>query len=170
MIDKNNLVDEFRQRVFDESYTRIYKCLSLIDEKQLWDSPNSNIPSIGNLILHICGNTRQWILSGMLALPDSRNREDEFKTHDSTSKIDLIGFMENLRIELDIEFPNLRNEILSKKVVIQGFKVSGYSAIIHVIEHFSYHTGQITLLTKLHSNQETNYYSDSNLNENNQQN
>ncbi|MBL1280244.1 MAG: DUF1572 family protein [Fluviicola sp.] len=164
MIDKNDILDEFNLRLFDESYQRIYKCLTLINEEQLWDSPNEKIPSIGNLILHLCGNARQWVLSGLRDLPDNRNRDDEFLPHRELKKENLILLMENLKGELLKQMPLLSGQVFQEKKIIQGFEVTGYSAISHVIEHFSYHTGQITLLAKLYSEKETDYYSESNLN------
>jgi uncharacterized damage-inducible protein DinB len=155
---KNALTNEFKTRVFNESYSRIFKCFSLINDKQLWESPNDKIPCIGNLILHLCGNARQWILSGIGGMPDNRNRPEEFIVHKNIRKADLIFLLENLKVNMisTLKLMN-ENEIYEKKI-IQGFETSNFSAIIHVIEHFSYHTGQITSLTKLMTEQETGYY------------
>lgn len=167
MVSKNTLVEEFERRVFEESYVRIYKCLSLIDESQLWNSPQGNIASIGSLVLHLSGNARQWILSGLGDQPDNRNREDEFLIHRNIRKADFIFLLENLKVQLKHCLQELPPERLNKLHEIQGFKVSGFSVIVHVIEHFSYHTGQITTLTKLHTNADTGYYSDFDLNAHN---
>ncbi|HIP32003.1 MAG TPA: DUF1572 domain-containing protein [Crocinitomicaceae bacterium] len=167
MIRKEEVVKEFELRIFEESYKRIYKCLSMIDENQLWDSPNGNIPSIGCLILHLCGNARQWVLSGLCDMPDNRNREDEFVIHRNIRKSDFVFLLENLKMQLKDNLKDMPESQLVKHTKIQDFDVSGYSAITHVIEHFSYHTGQITFLAKLYSNQETNYYSGLDLGSNN---
>lgn len=168
MLSKKDLLNEFETRVFNESYKRIYKCLSLIDEKQLWDSPNGSIPSVGCLILHLCGNARQWILSGLCGMPDNRNRADEFVIHRNIRKSDFVFLMENLKMQLKENLEIVPKDVFSRETVIQGFNVTGFSAVTHVIEHFSYHTGQITLLAKLYSNQETNYYSGLDLDAKNQ--
>ena len=167
MIRKEEVVKKFELRIFEESYKRIYKCLSMIDENQLWDSPNGNIPSIGCLILHLCGNARQWVLSGLCDMPDNRNREDEFVIHRNIRKSDFVFLLENLKMQLKDNLKDMPESQLVKHTKIQDFDVSGYSAITHVIEHFSYHTGQITFLAKLYSNQETNYYSGLDLGSNN---
>lgn len=167
MNTKNLLIQSFNLRVFEESYDRIYKCLTILDDKQIWDSPNGNVPAIGCLILHLSGNARQWILSGLCGLEDNRVRDDEFLIHRNIRKTELIFLLENLRTQLRASLLEIDPEILEQEFLIQGFKVTGFSAIIHVLEHFSYHTGQITTLTKLYSNQDTGYYSGLNLNENN---
>ena len=100
MISKKHIVDEFQVRVFNESYVRIYKCLSLLNEEQLWELPHSSIPSIGSLILHLSGNARQWILSGLGKEPDNRSRDEEFQEHRNIRKADFIFLLENLKTQL----------------------------------------------------------------------
>ncbi|MFN5417584.1 MAG: DinB family protein [Flavobacteriia bacterium] len=165
MNTKKALVEEFENRVFKESYGRIFKCLTLIEEKQLWESPQKNIPAIGNLILHLCGNARQWILSGIGGEQDNRNRDQEFEIQTKIRKSELIFLLENLRMNLhEVLIEMSENELFISKR-IQGFNTSNFSAMIHVIEHFSYHTGQITTLTKWLTNKETGYYSKFDLNQ-----
>lgn len=164
MISKKQLINEFYTRVFEESYPRIYKCLSLLDEKQLWESPSSNITSVGSLILHLSGNARQWILSGLGGESDNRKRDEEFQVHLNIRKSDFIFLLENLKIQLKNCLEELSEESFIKRCNIQGFNVSGFSVVVHVIEHFSYHTGQITTLTKIHTNKDTGYYSGLDLN------
>lgn len=162
---ENQLISEFKLRVFDESYSRIYKCLSMIEEKDMWRSPQGNIPSIGCLILHLCGNARQWILSGLGGAPDIRQRDDEFIIHPDIRKSELLFLLENLRAQTNDYLNKIDPSVLEENFTIQGFNVTGFSAMTHVIEHFSYHTGQITLLTKLITAQETGYYLNLDLNQ-----
>lgn len=164
---KKHLVHEFEFRVFDEAYARIYKCLTMLNEEQLWSSPNSTIPSAGCQMLHICGNARQWILSGLGGLPDNRDRDQEFMVQDNIRKSDFIFLLENLKSQLNRCFDELDEKDFENIYSIQGFKVTGFSSIAHVMEHFSYHTGQITLLTKIHTGKETGFYSEIDLNQHN---
>ena len=164
LIMKKTIVNEFHFRVFDESYERIYKCLSMLDEKDIWKSPQGNIPCVGCLILHLCGNARQWVLSGLGDIEDNRNRDDEFIIHQNIRKAELIFLMENMKAQLRECLIDMDELLLNQRIQIQGFNVTGFSALVHVIEHFSYHTGQITTLTKLITNVDTGYYQDFNLN------
>lgn len=164
---KKHLVNEFEFRVFEESYARIYKCLTMLNEKQLWSSPNSTIPPAGCQIMHLCGNARQWILSGLGELPDNRDRDQEFIVQENIRKSDFIFLLENLKSQLNRYFQELTENDLEEIYSIQGFKVTGFSAIAHVMEHFSYHTGQITLLTKIQTGKETGFYSEIDLNQHN---
>lgn len=164
---KQHVLREFEIRVFEENYARLYKCLSMLDEEHIWKSPDPNVPSIGCLILHLCGNARQWILSGLGNLPDNRERDQEFVAHENIRKSDFIFLLVNLKIQLQECLNDLDDKELTSIHSIQGFHVTGFSAIIHVLEHFSYHTGQITTLTKMFTGSETQYYGHLDLNKHN---
>jgi uncharacterized damage-inducible protein DinB len=137
----------------------------MIEERDLWRTPVQNIPPIGNLILHLCGNARQWILSGLGDKLDNRDRDQEFVIQTNIKKSELIFLLQNLRVNLRQTIVDIDPKVLEKKHSIQGFEVTGFSILIHVIEHFSYHTGQITTLTKWLTNKETDYYGDIDLNQ-----
>jgi len=47
---------------------------------------------------------------------------------------------------------------LNESYKVQVYNENGINILIHVIEHFSYHTGQIALLTKLISDKALNFY------------
>jgi uncharacterized damage-inducible protein DinB len=137
----------------------------MIEERDLWRSPVSTIPPIGNLILHLCGNARQWILSGLGDKLDNRDRDQEFVIQSNIKKSELIFLLQNLRVNLRQTILDIDPKVLDKNHSIQGFEVTGFSMLIHVIEHFSYHTGQITTLTKWLTNKETDFYGDIDLNQ-----
>lgn len=149
---------EFKTRIFKESIPRIIKCLNLIDSEQLWKTPNDQITSIGCSIQHVVGNARQWVLSGVLGEKESRIRSKEFVQNKELNQSDLIRVLDKLEKDLSLGLEKITEERIKRKVEIQGFSVTGFSALIHVIEHFSYHTGQITLLAKMYSGENTDYY------------
>jgi uncharacterized damage-inducible protein DinB len=161
---ENQLVNEFKKRVFEESYLRIFKCLESLDDRQIWFAPNENIPSIGNLILHLTGNMRQWVLTGLGNLPDNRDRNSEFVPHQDIRKCDLVFLMENVRVNIREVLLELPNDFEERQVIVQGFHETGFTVLTHVMEHFSYHTGQITTLTKLQQNMDIGYYQGFDLN------
>lgn len=154
---------EFFRRVCEESISRIKKCLSMIDDSQLWYRHNDHVNSIGNLILHLEGNARQWIISGLGQKPDDRKRSEEFLPDRNLSKHQLIMLLEQLETDIKPIINLLTEESLIKVKKVQVFEETGLSVLIHVIEHFSYHTGQITLITKQLTGQQTFYYGHLNL-------
>jgi uncharacterized damage-inducible protein DinB len=158
------LVDEFERRVFSECYSRIYKCLNLLSAEEIWRQPAANIPPAGCLILHLCGNARQWIVAGIGGKDDVRDRPNEFIPHPSVRKSDLVFVLENLKVQVREALSKMKSSDLEKPITIQGINETYFSVIIHVLEHFSYHTGQITTLTKLFTGKQTQYYDELHLN------
>lgn len=154
-------------RINEESIPRILKCLSMLNIDEVWRKPNENTNSIGNLILHLEGNAIQWILSTFTDHTDQRNRDYEFETTEKLSIEILTERLNNLKNKLEVCFNNLDENRLISTYTVQCFNETGVSILIHVIEHFSYHTGQITLLTKLLTNKATNFYEDLDLNQTN---
>ena len=57
---------------------RVEKCLGQLTPEQIWWRGQDNSNAIGNLVLHLCGNVRQWIVAGVGGAPDTRNRDAEF--------------------------------------------------------------------------------------------
>lgn len=159
------IIKEFRKRVFDESYPRIYKCLGMLSHEELWYSVNKQTPPIGSLIIHLCGNARQWIVAGIGKKEDIRDRASEFIPHPSIRRTDLIFVLENLKLQMNDALKKVDDKNLQQPITIQGIDETYLSVMIHVLEHFSYHTGQITTITKILTRKQTNYYDESKLND-----
>ena len=156
----DELKNEFVRRVFDESYPRVIKCLDLLNEKEIWIKPNKNTNSVGNLVLHLIGNAHQWIVSGLGKKPDIRIRQQEFIPNQKFTGKGLKQKLSLLKTQIIPIVENLNKGNLKKTYNIQVFKEKGSQVIIHVIEHFSYHTGQIALLTKLIADKDLNFYTE----------
>lgn len=157
---KDELIRETRRRLIEESVPRIKKCLAQCTEAEIWFRPNAATVSIGNLVLHLCGNVRQWILSGLGGNPDSRTRPAEFAASGPLPSSDLETMLDDLMQEVEAVLVTLNPEDLVKTYSVQGFEESGMSILVHVVEHFSYHTGQITWAVKSRKNVDMGYYPD----------
>lgn len=154
------LKNEFERRVYEEGYERIVKCLSYLSEEEVWHRPNENTVSIGNLILHLSGNVRQWICAGLGEQEDIRERDLEFSTEGGVSKVALCEKIKQTIIDAQAVIEKTTIENLAKKYSVQVYEETGLSIVTHVIEHFSYHIGQITYAVKSHKNIDTKYYSE----------
>ena len=147
-----------------ENTPRIEKCLAQISEEEVQQKPNSSTNSIANLILHLCGNITQYINSSLANQPDNRHRDLEFSSSNNLSKKELLTKMEDTVASAISVLENISESELLRKRSVQGFELSGIGIIIHVVEHFSYHTGQIATQTKLLANSDLGFYSDIDLN------
>ncbi len=148
----------------EENLPRIKKCLGQISEEDLWKKPNENTNSIGNLLLHLCGNITQYIISGLGGEADNRVRDLEFTTKGGFTKQQLFEKITGVVSKANSLIKNVSEEKLIAQIKVQGFDMTGLDIIIHVVEHFSYHTGQIALLTKLFVNKDLGFYSGIDLN------
>lgn len=143
---------------------RIHKCLSEISEEDLWKRPNEHSNSIGNLIVHLCGNITQYIHSGLGGEPDIRERDLEFNRTGGLSKAQIYTKIEAVTDFAIKILKDLTEEDILRVHKVQGFEMSGVAIIVHVTEHFSYHTGQITFYTKLLTDKDMGYYEGQDLN------
>lgn len=154
------LIAEVRRRIFAESIPRIKQCLEILSPTEIWHRPNAHSNAVGNLVLHLCGNARQWIVAGLTAQPDTRNRDYEFKERGPLPTSELMGLLDQTQAEIEAALSNLSATDLEQQYDVQVFRESGLSILIHAIEHFSYHTGQITYAVKAQKNIDTGYYND----------
>lgn len=164
------LKDEFNLRIYEESVWRIGKVLGGLEEKDVWYRPNDQSNSIGHLILHLEGNVTQWIGSGIGGNEDLRERELEFTTKDLPTKENLLDRL--IRLKTEITDPALAKIGSESDLVngrqVQGFETTVLSIIVHVIEHFSYHTGQIAVISKYMKGKDLGFYAGIDLNKKNQ--
>ncbi|MEX0316144.1 MAG: DinB family protein, partial [Allomuricauda sp.] len=133
-------------------------CLDKLDEAVIWQKPNASTNSIGNLILHLCGNITQYGIASLEGLEDSRNRDKEFETLSGFSKQELFQKLQETVKKAKASFSNTSEAELVRKREVQGFEFSGIGNIVHVVEHFSYHTGQIALWTKILNDADLGFY------------
>ena len=153
---------EFR---LNESRRFVIKSLEMISEKDVWEKPNDSLNTIGNLILHLCGNMRQYGVDSILNSDDNRQRDLEFEITEGLTKKELLGVFEKTIDDVvkamntcdDKEFMRIRS--------VQGFEFSGLGNVLHVVEHLSYHTGQIAYATKILKNKDLGFYEGLDLNQ-----
>jgi len=141
-------LDKSRRLLVHDSVPKIDACLERLSIDDIWWRPNEASNSIGNLVLHLCGNVSMWIVGGVGRRPFQRNRQQEF---DERGPMPAAELQQRLRTVVD-EAEKVLNGISAPELLtrrqIQGYDVTVLEAIYHVVEHFGMHTGQIILLTK----------------------
>jgi len=137
---------------------KIERCLEKLSDEQIWWRANEESNSIGNLILHLCGNARQWIVCGVGSAPDKRNRDSEFEQRDVIRRSDLIALLRSTLLDVETTLQSVDPTTLLEYRKIQGNDVDILEAIFHVTEHFSMHTGQIIMLTKMMTSADLRFY------------
>ncbi|MGH9343712.1 MAG: DUF1572 family protein [Terriglobia bacterium] len=129
---------------------RITACLAELSEEDIWWRPNPTSNSAGNLVLHLAGNMRQWITSGLGGAPDIRNRDAEFSEKGPMGGRLLAAILAKEVHAACRVLSGLTSAELKTGYTIQRHRnVTGMDAVQRVIEHVAYHAGQIIYLTKL---------------------
>jgi uncharacterized damage-inducible protein DinB len=138
--------------------SRIVDCLGRMSEDQIWIRGSENENAIGNLVLHLCGNVRQWIGSGVLGAQDVRDRHSEFEARGAGTKQELQALLEMIVGQAIEGIKTLPQNRLADRITVQNTDTTVLQAIYAAVEHFSYHTGQIIFATKMMTSQDLGYH------------
>ena len=153
-------LERSRQYLVREYPAKIQRCLDVLPADALWRRGDESENSIGNLLLHLAGNVRQWIVAGVGGAPDVRERSAEFSAHAGHDAATLMERLRDTLGEVDAVLAGLDGKQLEEPRRIQGRDVKVLDAVYHVVEHFSMHTGQIILLTKRYAPGHVQFYED----------
>lgn len=148
----------FSAEKLEQLHGRIQDCLARLTPEQIWTRNSENENAVGNLVLHLSGNVRQWIGSGVAGMPDHRQRDAEFDARGGMAPAELAELLKTRVSEVAGIIREVPAARLTQRITPQGYDVTVLEAIAHVVEHFSQHTGQIILLTKLLTGNDLAYY------------
>ncbi len=124
---------------------QIRDCVGGLTEEQIWERSGDHANSIGNLLLHLSGNIRQWIGHGVGGLPDIRERDKEFAARSAAEALNLF---ESTLAEATQILKQLPLSRLVERTKPQNRDVAVLEAIYQVTGHLMLHTGQIIFATK----------------------
>ena len=137
---------------------RIEDCVSRLTTEQIWSRGSEIENSVGNLMLHLAGNLRQWIVAGVGGSPYTRDRDAEFARRDPIDLEELLRVLRGAVDEADSVLAALTDDDLLTVRRIQAYEVTALHAVCHVVDHFAEHTGQIIWATKRMTGQELGFY------------
>ena len=142
-------IEESRRQLTDDHFPRIERCVEKLTDDEIWWRLSDESNSVGNLLLHLAGNLRQWVVSGVGGERDQRVRQAEFDERGPLPPGVAIGKLRASVTDADRVLSAADPAALLAERMVQGRGVTGLYAIYHAVEHFSMHTGQIILLTKM---------------------
>src|SRR5579871_5937464 len=149
---------DFSARKLTELCSRIETCVDKLTPEQIWARGHENENAVGNLMLHLAGNVRQWILHGVGGQPDHRQRNTEFAAEGGLGAQELLARLRGTVEEAVTLFRALPAQRLLERIHPQGYEGTVLAAIYHVVEHFAGHTFQIMLLTKQFTGEDLGFY------------
>ena len=138
--------------------SRIEQCLDRLSPEQIWWRSSEENNSIGNLVLHLTGNVRQWILSAVGGAPDTRERDAEFAARSQANLREVRSRLADTVAQASMLIEGLPAERLAARIQVQGYEKTVLEAIYHVVGHFAEHTGQIIYITKTLRKEDLGFY------------
>jgi uncharacterized damage-inducible protein DinB len=156
----SRFLERSRYYLCGEYPTKIRRCVEVLPDEAVWKRPAPGSNSIGNLLAHLEGNVRQWVVGGLGGAPDHRDRPSEFSRDKGPDARALFHSLEGTLAEAAAVLQRLTPDDLGRERTIQGRPQTVFDAIYHVVEHFGMHTGQIILLTKIFAPGEISFYED----------
>jgi uncharacterized damage-inducible protein DinB len=136
----------------------IETCVEKLTPEQVWARGSDTQNAVGNLLLHLNGNLRQWILHGIAGQPDTRDRDSEFAARDAEGTRELLSTLKTTVAEVNAVIRALPPARLTDPFSNQGYEVTVLSAIYHVVEHFAGHAFQIIFMTKQFTGGDLGFY------------
>jgi uncharacterized damage-inducible protein DinB len=128
---------------------KIERCLEVLSDEDVWWRANEGSNSIGNLLLHLEGSTRAWIVGVAGGFQSPRDRQQEFDEREHIPRAELMSRLRRTMAEVDGVLARLDVKVLLERRQARSEEVSVLWAIYHAVEHFSMHTGQIIMLSKM---------------------
>jgi hypothetical protein len=157
--DLTELFLEFsRRKLLEQNWPRLRGCVESLTEEQVWWRPNAASNSIGNLMLHLNGNVRQWLVDSFNRSEDRRDRPAEFAAEGGIPASVLLEKLGATMREAAQVLDRLTQADLVAPYEIQGYKVRGLDAVYQVVEHFGMHYGQIAYIAKSLSGRDLGFY------------
>ncbi|HEY2375691.1 MAG TPA: DUF1572 family protein [Gemmatimonadaceae bacterium] len=157
---EQNFIDRSRAYLTDEFRIKLRRTMDTLPPDMLWWRPNEESNSVGNLVMHLDGNVRQWIVGAVGGAADVRNRAGEFATREGATREELMRRIEQTLDEADAVLVKLRPEQLSERRRVQARDVSVLDAVYQVVQHFALHLGQIILVAKAQVPGAVKFYED----------
>lgn len=136
-------------------FGKIRHCFGQLSEDDVWWRPFEQHNALGNIVLHLCGNMRQWLINGVKGTPDVRNRPSEFGSRERIPKAELLAMLEATIDEADAVLASLLahdagvDAALLQPRRVQGFDINVQAAIQDAVPHLAGHTQEIIWITRL---------------------
>jgi uncharacterized damage-inducible protein DinB len=146
------------RRELRQDLSKIETAVALLNDEQVWARGHETTNSVGNLLLHLAGNVRQWIICGVGGENDRRDRDAEFAQREKIPTAELLAKLKQTWEEADRTLQSAVAQDLLAQRKIQGYDVSGVMAIFHCVTHFSGHTGQILWAVKQVTGEDLGFY------------
>jgi uncharacterized damage-inducible protein DinB len=140
---------ESRKFLSSDYLPKIERCLEVLSNEDVWWRASDGSNSIGNLLLHLEGSTRTWIMSVAGGSHTERDRQQEFDEREQIPGAELMARLRRTLAEADEVLASLDAGALPERRQTPWEEVTVLWAVYHAVEHFAMHAGQIIMLAKM---------------------
>jgi len=133
----------------DYSRDRMLHAVEQLSEVDLWWRPYDQANAVGNIVLHVCGNLRQWIVSGVGGAGDTRDRPGEFAHRHSIAKVELVDRLRCTVDEAKAAIDGQDEAALLRTRFVQLADVTGVGAVFHSVAHLEGHAQEVIYIARL---------------------
>lgn len=132
----------------EDGLTKIKHCLVQLDDEQVWRRPHESMNSIANILLHLSGNMRQWLIAGLGDLADERQRQNEFDDRSRRSTDELLLQLEETANQASRTIHSMTSAQLLRPRRVQQWDIDGFQTIADSVCHFRGHVQEIIHMTR----------------------
>lgn len=133
----------------ETSRDRMLHAAGQLSDHDLWWRPHEEANAVGNIMRHVCGNLRQWIIAGVGGSEDVRDRPNEFLQRRGPSGVELAQQLRQTVSESIRVIRGLDESALLTTRHIQHWPVTGLGAVMHSMTHFEGHAQEIIYVARL---------------------
>jgi uncharacterized damage-inducible protein DinB len=125
--------------------------LERIPDDLLWRTFPGISNSFGNLVLHICGNLNHFVGNQIGGTDYLRDRDAEFSLQNVPSQ-ELFDLIRDTRAMIDDVLGKKSAPYGDKTYEIAGQTFSSEHALVYLLNHQAYHTGQANYISRILAN------------------
>lgn len=140
-----------REACFTLAYSRdrMLHAVEQLSAEDIWWRPYEQANAVGNIVLHVCGNLRQWIISGCGGEPDTRDRPAEFAARNGVAKTELVARLTDTVAQATTAIMAMDDAELLRPRYVQLGNVTGMGAIFHSVSHLEGHAQEVVYIARL---------------------
>ena len=142
-------IAEARRHLGEDYLPKIERCLGRLTDEQVWWRASERSNSVGNLLLHLEGNLREYIGRQLGGVAYTRQRPLEFSTR-GVEQAELMARLETVKELVARVVSGLSNEQLDATYpeLVLGKPMTTRQFLVHLEGHLNYHLGQVDYLRR----------------------
>ncbi|MBI3653442.1 MAG: DUF1572 family protein [Acidobacteria bacterium] len=142
-------LDALRLRITKILPQQILSCVEELTDEQLWWRANETSNSVGNLLIHLSGSLRHFIVKTMGGSDYERNRPAEFAERRQLPKAEVVSMFAATIAEVTQVLEAFETKRLLEPTPEPAYNATMLNLLVNVAVHLATHAGQIVYVAKM---------------------